>query len=62
MGCGVAHSKVKGDLLALLLVVGVEAGLLVGSQLVGQSRGRDLSSKQGNQPVCEGYQLHGGLG
>lgn len=48
-----AYGKVEGDLLALVLVVGIEAGLLVGRELVGQSRGRDLGGKQGEEPVCE---------
>lgn len=55
---GVADSKVEGDLLALVLVVGKKAGLLIRDELVGESRRRDLRGEQGNQPVCEDCQLH----
>lgn len=55
---GVTDSKVEGDLLALVLVVGKKAGLLVRDELVGESRRRDLRGEQGNQPVCEDCQLH----
>lgn len=41
------NGKVEGDLLELVLVVGVEAGLLVCNKLVGQCRRRDLRDKQG---------------
>lgn len=55
------HSKVECDFLALLLVVGIKAGLLVGNQLVSQCCRRDLGGKQGEEPVCDCCQLHGGL-
>lgn len=58
---GPTHGKVECDLLAFLLVVGVEAGLLVRGKLVGQCCRRDLRGKQGDQPVCDCCQLHGGL-
>lgn len=55
------HSKVESDLLALLLVVGVETSLLVGDELVSQCCRRNLRGKQGDQPVCDCCQLHRGL-
>lgn len=58
--CIATYGKVECDLLTLLLVVGVEAGLLVSGQLVSQCCRRDLRSQQGDQPVCDCWQLHGG--
>lgn len=55
------NRKVEGDLLALVLVVGVEAGLLVRDELVRQGRRGGLRGKQGEQPACEVRQLHGEL-
>lgn len=52
------HGKVEGDLLELVLVVGVEAGLFVCNKLVCQCRRRDLRDEQGKQPKSKGCQLH----
>lgn len=45
-----AHSKVECDLLALLFRGGMEAGLLVSIELVGQSSSSDIGGKTGEKP------------
>jgi hypothetical protein len=45
-----AHSKVECDLLALLFRGSVEAGLLVGIELVSQSGSSDIGDQAGEEP------------
>jgi hypothetical protein len=45
-----AHSKVECDLLALLFRSGMEAGLLVSVELVGQSGSSDIGGEAGEKP------------
>lgn len=52
------HGKVKGNLLVILLGLGVEAGLLVGVELVGQCSGSDLGNEAGEKPAGDGGHPH----